>query len=324
MIRRLIATSAGEPQDVLRVATVDDDPRPGPGAVQVAVHAAGLNFLDVSLCRGEYPVRPAPPMTPGVEASGRVLDAGPGAEHLIGENVVVCPALPHGALGETVTIDASLAVVRPPAVDALVAAALPVTYQTAWFALERARLRAGETVLVNAGAGGVGIATIQLAVARGARVIATAGSAGKLDKCRAEGAAVAVGYDDLASVGEVDVVVDPVGGDVLSRSLDCLAFEGRLVSVGMAAGPPPPVDPARLIARNADLIGVSWGSRYPWARPAEVRAAYDELFRRVAAGELRPPITRVVSLEEAPAALADLAARRTTGKVIVRVNEEAS
>jgi len=106
-----------------------------------------------------------------------------------------------------------------------------------------------------------------------------------------------------------------------------LAFEGRLVSVGMAAGPPPPVDPARLIARNADLIGVSWGSRYPWARPAEVRAAYDELFRRCAAGELRPPVTRVVPLEEAPAALADLAARRTTGKVIVQVNsfnEEAS
>ncbi|WP_307834079.1 zinc-binding dehydrogenase [Paractinoplanes lichenicola] len=304
---------------------MDDDPLPGAGQVQVAVHAVGLNFLDVSLCRGEYPVRPEPPMTPGVEASGRVLDAGPGAEHLIGEHVVVCPALPHGALGETVTIDASLVVVRPPDVDPITAAALPVTYQTAWFALTRARLQPGETVLVHAGAGGVGTATIQLAVARGARVIATAGSGDKLDKCREFGAVEAVLYDDFEDAArDVDVVVDPVGGDLLSRSLDCLAFEGRLVSVGMAAGPPPPVDPARLIARNADLIGVSWGSRYPWARPVEVRAAYDELFRRCAAGELRPPITRVVSLSEAPAALADLAARRTTGKIIVRVNEEAS
>ena len=322
MIRRLIATEAGEPPDVLRLASLPDDPPPGPGQVRLAVRAVGLNFLDVSLCRGEYPVRPDPPMTPGVEASGRVIDAGPGAARWIGREVVACPALPHGALGDTVTIDAGLVIERPPTVDPVTAAALPVTYQTAWFALERARLRARETLLVHAGAGGVGIATIQLAVARGARVIATAGSPGKQAKCLAEGAWKATGYDDFEAIArDVDVVIDPVGGDLLGRSLDCLAFEGRLVSVGMAAGPPP-VDPARLIARNADLIGVSWGSRYPWARPAEVRAAYQELFRRCAAGELRPPVTRVVPLEEAPAALADLAARRTIGKVVVRVQEE--
>ncbi|MCY1136737.1 NADPH:quinone oxidoreductase family protein [Actinoplanes sp. Pm04-4] len=315
----------GEPQDVLRVASRPDEPAPGPGQVKLAVHAVGLNFLDVSLCRGEYPVRPEPPMTPGVECTGRVIEAGPGSNHLIGKEVVACPALPHGALGDTVTIDADLVVERPPSVDPITAAALPVTYQTSWFALERARLKPGETVLVHAGAGGVGMATIQLVVARGARVIATAGSPGKLEKCRAEGASEAVGYDDFEAVArDVDVVIDPVGGDLLSRSLDCLAFEGRLVSVGMAAGAPPPVDPARLIARNADLIGVSWGSRYPWARPAEVRAAYDELFRRCAAGELRPPVTRVVPLDGAPAALADLAARRTTGKVVVRVGSGAA
>ncbi|MBM2618640.1 NADPH:quinone oxidoreductase family protein [Actinoplanes sp. LDG1-06] len=325
MIRRLIATSTGEPQDVLRLASVDDDPPPGPGQVTLAVHAVGLNFLDVSLCRGEYPVRPSPPMTPGVEASGRVIAGDPA---WIGREVVACPALPFGALGETVTIDADLVVERPPSVNPVVAAALPVTYQTSWFALERARVKAGDTVLVHAGAGGVGIATIQLAVARGARVIATASSVEKRDKCREEGASIAVGYEEFESAaGEVDVVIDPVGGDLLGRSLDCLAFEGRLVSVGMAAGPPPPVDPARLIARNVDLIGLSWGSRYPWARPAEVRAAYDELFRRCATGELRPSVNRVVPLDQAPAALADLAARRTTGKVIVQVtgfNEEAS
>jgi NADPH:quinone reductase len=325
VIRRLVAMTEGEPQDVLRVASLPDDPAPGPGQVKLAVHAVGLNFLDVSLCRGEYPVRPEPPMTPGVEATGRVVEAGPGASEWLGREVVACPALPHGALGETVTMDAGLVVSRPSDVDPVTAAALPVTYQTSWFALERARLEAGETVLVHAGAGGVGIATIQLAVARGARVIATAGSREKLTICKAEGAAEAVGYDDFEAVArDVDVVIDPVGGDLLSRSLDCLAFEGRLVSVGMAAGAPPPVDPARLIARNADLIGVSWGSRYPWARPAEVRAAYDELFRRCAAGELRPPVTRVVPLDEAPAALADLAARRTTGKVVVRVGEAAA
>jgi NADPH2:quinone reductase len=323
MIRRLIATELGEPQDVLRLVSRPDDPPPGPGQVRLAVRAVGLNFLDVSLCRGEYPVRPDPPMTPGVEVSGRVLDAGPGAEHLVGREVLACPALPHGALGDTVTVDAHLVVERPSDVDPVTAAALPVTYQTAWFALQRARLVAGETLLVHAGAGGVGIATIQLAVARGARVIATAGSPAKLEVCRSNGAVEAVGYDDFPSVArDVDVVVDPVGGEMLSRSLDCLAFEGRLVSVGMAGGAPAPIDPGRLIAANADLIGISWGSRYPWARPAEVRAAYDELFRRCAAGELRPPVTRVVSLAQAPAALADLAGRRTTGKTIVSLEDD--
>ena len=322
MIRRLIATEHGEPADVLRLAELPDDPPPGPGQVRIAVRATGLNFLDVSLCRGDYPVRPDPPMTPGVEAAGRVLDAGDGARHLAGREVLACPALPHGALGTTVTIAANLVVERPATVDPVIAAALPVTYQTAWFALQRTRLAPGDTVLVHAGAGGVGIAVTQLAVARGARVIATAGSPAKQDVCLAEGAEIATGYDDCAAVArEVDVVIDPVGGDLLSRSLDCLAFEGRLVSVGMAAGPPPPVDPARLIARNADLIGVSWGSRYPWARPEQVRAAYDELFRGVVTGLLRPPVTRVVPLAEAPAALSDLANRRTTGKVIVRMED---
>jgi NADPH2:quinone reductase len=320
--RRLVATALGEPSAVLHLADIPDLP-PGPGEVKIAVRATGLNFLDVSLCRGEYPVRPDFPFTPGVETAGRVVEAGPGAEHLLGEEVLACPALPNGALGSTVTIDADLVVPRPSDLDPVTAAALPVTYQTAWFALRRARVTAGETVLVHAGAGGVGIAVTQLALALGARVIATAGSGDKLDKCRAEGASVAVGYDDFEKVaGDVDVVIDPVGGDLLGRSLDCLAFEGRLVSVGMAAGPPPPVDPARLIARNADLIGVSWGSRYPWARPAAVLAAYSALFRLCASGQVRPPVSRVVSLAEAPRALDDLAARRTTGKVIVRLDGE--
>ncbi|MER5705388.1 NADPH:quinone oxidoreductase family protein [Micromonospora sp. NPDC002296] len=330
MIRRLVAHRTGEPTDVLSVAELPDDPPPGPGEVRLAVHAVGLNFLDVSLCRGEYPVRPDPPMTPGVEATGRVVAAGEGVAYLLGQEVVACPALPRGALGSTVTVDATVVVPRPPTVDPVTAAALPVTYQTAWFALERAGVTAGQTVLVHAGAGGVGIAVTQLAVARGARVLATAGGSAKTAVCREQGAAVAVDYtteDFVAAVRDAtdgdgaDVVVDPVGGDILARSLDCLAFEGRLVTVGAAGGPPPPVDPARLIAANATLVGLSWGSRYPWRRAPEVRAAYQALFDLHAAGAVRPPVSRVVSLEQAPAALAELAARRTIGKIIVRVQE---
>ena len=333
MIRRLLADGNGEPEAVLRLAELPDDPPPGPGEATISVRTVGLNFLDVSLCRGEYPVRPDPPMTPGVEAVGRVIAAGPGAEHWLGHEVIACPALPRGALGSTVTVDASVLVDRPASLDPVPAAALPVTYQTAWFALERARVQAGETVLVHAAAGGVGIAVTQLAVARGARVIATAGGPRKTAICLSQGAELAIDYtaEDFvdavhAATGRhgADVVIDPVGGDVLARSLDCLAFEGRLVTVGMAGGPPPPVDVARLIAGNVDLIGLSWGSRYPWRRADAVLSAYRKLFELCASGAVRPPVTQVVPLAAAPRALADLAARRTTGKIIVRVSGEGS
>ncbi|GAA2635316.1 NADPH:quinone oxidoreductase family protein [Dactylosporangium fulvum] len=313
----------GEPQDVLTVADVPDDPPPGPGEVVVAVEAVGLNFLDVMLCRGTYPVRPEPPVTPGVEFSGRVL-TGPGA----GREVIGCPALPHGALGETVTVDAGLLVPRPAGIDPVTAAAIPVTYQTAWFCLERAGVSTGDTVLVHAGAGGVGVAATQLAVARGARVICTAGGPAKTAVCLANGADVAIDYhaaDFVRAVADAtggtgaDVVIDPVGGDVFTRSLDCLAFEGRIVAVGAAAGPPPAVDPMSLVARNATLVGVSWGSAYPWKRPAEVAAAYEALFALHAAGTVRPPVNRVEPLDRAPAALADLAAGSSTGKIVVQI-----
>lgn len=333
MTRRLVAHGHGEPEQVLALAELPDDPPPGPGQVRIAVAAAGLNFLDVSLCRGDYPQQPEPPFTPGVEAAGRVVAAGSGVDtgRLLGTDVIACPTLPCGALGETVTVDAALVVPRPPELPAVAAAALPVIYQTGWFALARAGLVAGETVLVHAGAGGVGIATTQLAVARGARVICTAGGPEKAAVCRAHGAELAVDYrrdDVVAAVREAtggrgaDVVVDPVGGELTARSLACLAFEGRLVSIGAAAGAPAPVDPLRLVAGNWTLIGLSWGSAYPWRRPEAVAAAYRELFALHRAGAVRPPVTRVVGLADAPAALADLAARRTTGKLVVQIGGE--
>lgn len=330
-MRRLLGFTHGEPADVLSVHEVPDDPGPGPGEVRVAVQAVGLNFLDVMLCRGDYPQLPDPPYTPGVELAGRVVAVGDGADDLLGREVLACPALPRGALGETVTISAALVIPRPEDLPPVTAAALPVTYQTAWFALARADLTAGETVLVHSGAGGVGVAAIQLAVERGATVIATAGGPDKTRVCREHGAAVAVDYlqdDFVAAVQDtttgrgVDVVLDPVGGEVFARSMDCLAFEGRLVALGTAGGPPPPVGPVRLMGTNTTVIGLSWGSTYPWHRPEAVATAYERLFDLHRRGAVRPPVTRVVPLEEAPAALADLAARRVTGKCVVSIGGE--
>jgi NADPH2:quinone reductase len=323
MMRQLQARRFGAPQDVLAVTDAEDAPL-ADGEVRLACHAVGLNFLDVLLCRGEYPGQQQP-VTPGVEVVGQIVEAAPGAAAAVGEIVLACPTLPRGALGERVVVSAALTIPVPPGADPVQLAALPVTYQTAWFALRRAALAEGETVLVHAGAGGVGIAVTQLATAWGARVIATAGGPEKVAVCREQGAAAAIDYqtdDFVRAVTELtdgrgaDVVIDPVGGDVFARSLNCLAFEGRIVPAGAAGGRPAPVDPLALTAANVSVVGLSWGSAYPYQRPAEVRAAYEELFGMLGT-QVRPVIDRVIGLEEAPAALADLEARRTVGKIIV-------
>jgi NADPH:quinone reductase len=325
-MRQLQASCFGPPQDVLAVVDTDDPPLAA-GEVRLACHAVGLNFLDVMLCRGEYPGQQSPPVTPGVEAVGQVVEVAPGVPMMVGQTVLACPTMPAGALGERVAVSAALTVPVPPGGDSVQLAALPVTYQTAWFALRRARLAEGDTVLVHGGAGGVGTAVTQLATAWGARVIATAGGADKVSVCLKQGAAAAIDYltDDFTrAVAEftngrgVDVVIDPVGGAVFSRSLGCLALEGRIVPVGAAGGRPQPVDPLALSAANVSVVGLSWGSAYPYERPAEVRAAYAELLAMLGS-QVRPVIDRVIGLEDVPAALADLEARRTIGKIVVRL-----
>lgn len=298
-----------------------------PGEVRLRVRAAGLNYLDTTLCRGAYPVKPAFPATPGVEAAGTVVETTPEAAAWLGREVVACPTLPEGALGQEVVVTADLLVDRPRTIPPEVAAAMPVTYQTAWWALERARVRPGDRVLVHGGAGGVGSATIQLAGLRGAVVIATAGSPEKVTQCLEQGAWAAFDSraDELAEAildagGPVDVVVDPVAGPLFDASLQVLAFEGRYVAVGQAGGAVT-VDPVRLMQANADLVGLSWGSTYPFRSPDAVRAVYAELFAGVEAGTLAPVVSRVVTLGEVPAALDDLEAGRTQGKLVVRIEE---
>ena len=325
-MRQLQAHAFGEPHNVLRVERVSE-PTVSAGQVQLACVAVGLNFLDVMLCRGVYPQQPPPPLTPGVEVVGEVIAAAPDVALAVGTRVLACPTLPNGALGDHVVVSANLVTPLPDGVDPVLAAALPVNYQTAWFALRRAQLQPGETVLIHAAAGGVGIAATQLARAWGARVIAVAGGAHKTSVCQSQGADVIIDHhtEDFVRVVEertggagVDVVVDPVGGDVFARSLGCLAFEGRIIAVGSAGGNPPAVDPMALTAANVSLIGLSWGSAYPWQRPSEVQHAYRSLFSMLG-NEVRPVVDRVVSLAEAPHALSDLSTRKTVGKIVVRL-----
>lgn len=290
--------------------------------------AAGLNFLDVLACRGQYPNQPTPPFPIGVELAGEVTDGGDQTSLSPGTRVVGIAPLPLGALATHVTLPAWLVHPVPAGIEPMIAAALPVNYQTAHFALHRlGRLRAGETLLVQAAAGGVGTATIQLATAAGATVIALAGSDEKAERCRGLGATLAFDShrpDLLRVVLEAtdgrgaDVVVDSVGGAAFEDSLALTAFEGRIVVVGFSSGIVPELGVDRLLARNVTISALSWGEHYPRRAPELVAGVYEDLFAMLAAGMIAPHV-ETVPFDRVPVALDRLAGRRTTGKLVCAV-----
>jgi len=315
----------GDPLDVLRLERVPAL-EPTEHHVVLEVLAAAVNFADTLLCRGTYQEKPERPFTPGLELCGRVLAAPADSPVAVGERVIALPALPHGGLAEQAWALPTDVFAVPDTMDDVTAAALPVTYQTGWFGLyHRARLEEGETVLVHAGAGGVGSAAIQLAKARGARVIATAGGPDKVELCRDLGADVAVDYrdDDFVAVTNdvtegrgADVIYDSVGGDTFDRSRKCIAFEGRIVVVGFAGGRIADAPTNHLLVKNYGVLGLHW-SRYRLLQPDLVRRCHDELVALHGRGVVRPLIGSVRPLDEVPRALDDLAGRATVGKVVV-------
>ena len=296
---------------------------PGAGCV-VRVEAAGVNFLDALMLRGQYQVKPPVPFTPGIEVVGQVAEAGPGSRFAAGDRV--CALLEHGGYAEYAAVPEGAAERLPPEVPINDAAGLTVAYPTAYLALHgRAALQPGEAVLVNGGAGGVGSAAIQLAKHWGARVIAAAGGPEKAALCRELGADAALDYraEPLADAVRretggrgVDVVFDPVGGQAARDSLRCLAWGGRFLVVGFAAGQIPELAANRLLLNGASALGVYWGGHR--ARdPAGASAIFDALLGLVQAGALRPLVRHSVPLDQARQALEAVSARGTTGKVIL-------
>jgi len=301
-------------------------PEPGPGQYVIGVEAAGLNFLDALMLRGMYQVKPKLPFTPGVEIVGRVLRAGDGATLAAGTRVV---SSTQGGYAEQALASADAVAAIPddiPAADAV--ALFGIVYPTSYYGLhDRGGLRAGETVLVHAAAGGVGSAAVQIGVAAGARVIATAGGAEKVAACRALGAELAIDYggEDWLEVVRgftkgrgVEVVYDPVGGEIGEKSLRCLAWHGRYLVVGFAAGPIPALAANRLLLKEASAVGVYWGgaSGIDPALGPRIRAAVLGLYR---AGKATPLIRGRFPLSQADAALASLAGRESVGKVVLEI-----
>jgi NADPH:quinone reductase len=300
--------------------TLDDVPVPTPGEGQllVKVRAAALNFPDVLMAAGLYQVRPPLPYVPGIELCGEVDGTG--------QRVLGAPSGGSGAFADFALMDADRAWPVPEGMPDEKAAALYIAYQTSHVGLHRrAHLQAGEWLLVHAGAGGVGSAAIQLGKAAGAHVIATAGGPEKVQVCRDLGADHVIDYtteDFVPLVKEVtgghgaDVVYDPVGGDVFDRSRRCIAFEGRLVVVGFTSGRIPEAPANHLLIKNYSVVGLHWGL-YGTHEPAVFGLVHEELTRLYEDGRIDPLVSRVLPLEEAPAALGALAGRGTVGKVVL-------
>ncbi|MFJ2643463.1 NADPH:quinone oxidoreductase family protein [Streptomyces sp. NPDC087511] len=306
----------GEPSEVMRLEETDR-PTPGDGQVLIEVLAANINFPDALLCRGQYQVRPPLPFTPGVEICGRTAD---------GRRVLATPVLPHGGFAEYVVADEAALLPAPDALDDAEAAALHIGYQTGWFGLHRrAHLRAGETLLVHAAAGGVGSAAVQLGKAAGATVIGVVGGPEKAKTATGLGCDLVIdrhGEDIVAAVKEAtggrgaDVVYDPVGGDAYAKSVKCVAFEGRVIVVGFASGVIPTPALNHALVKNYSIVGLHWGL-YNTKDPAAVRACHDELTRLAERGAIKPLISERVGLTGAADAVQRVADGASTGRIVV-------
>ncbi len=313
----------GEPRDVLALADVAD-PEPGPGQVLVRVLGAAANFPDVLMCRGGYQVRPPLPYTPGIELCGEVVSSGPGVTgYAAGDRIIGGPA--GGAFAELALMNADTALPAPDGLDDAEAAAFFITYQTGWFGLHRrAGLAAGETLLVQAAAGGVGSGAVQLGKAAGAQVIGVAGGAKKAEAVRALGADVVIdrlSQDFVEVVKEVtggrgaDVVYDSVGGDTYTRSTKCIAFEGRILVIGFAGGQIQTAALNHALIKNYSIVGLHWGL-YQSKNPQLIKNCHAQLTELVARGAVRPLVGERLGLEEVPAGLQRLADGDTVGRIV--------
>lgn len=330
----------GKPSEALELLEVER-PEPGPGQVRARVAATACNFNEVDGCHGRYKtVDPPLPYTLGMEAVGVVDAVGEGAEAWLGRRVMLTGVGATGAHAEWVIGDQDMVFDCPETLDDAQGAAFYFPFHVAWVSLiERGRLQSGETVLVHAGAGGVGSAAIQLARAHGARVIATAGSPEKLAFCRELGAEVAIDYragDFFEAVAEategrgVDVACDLVGGDVTQQTMRCMAYGGRLMLTGFSGGIEAEDEggllPRPIIFGNFSVAGVlmTYGDpdRYGlvglhMVPRAHGEAAHEALLALYAEGRIRPIVGRRAPFEDLPTELERMERRETMGRTVL-------
>ena len=323
VVKAILCTRHGPPEslELLEVAA----PCAGAGEVLIKVEAAGVNFPDTLIIEGRYQFRPEPPFSPGAEVAGKILAVGTGVEGLaIGAPVIA--TLTWGGYAEQVVAQAANVTLLPSGIDPGVAAAFTLVYGTSFHALrDRAQLSGGETLLVLGAAGGVGLAAVELGALMGARVIAAAGSAERLQVCKRQGAHHLINYETenlretvrgITDGKGVDVVYDAVGGRHSEAAFRSLDWGGRHLVVGFAAGEIPRLALNLPLLKGASLVGVFWGD-FVRRDPQRHQANMNQLLSWLANGHVRPLVSRRYPLEAAPQALRDLIERRIQGKAVI-------
>lgn len=299
---------------------------PDAGKVVIKVEAAGVNFPDVLIIQNKYQFKPELPFTPGGELAGTVTAVGEGVtQYKPGDRVIAFVG--QGAFAQQIAVPEKSVMPMPPGMDFDTAAAITLTYGTSHHAVvDRAQLKAGETMLVLGAAGGVGLAAIEIGKALGARVIAAASSDEKLEICKQHGADATINYStqDLREAIKAttdgkgpDVIYDPVGGIYAEPAFRSIGWRGRYLVVGFANGEIPKLPLNLTLLKGASLVGVFWGE-YVRREPKANMAAMHELMGWLAEGKIRPHISGRYALADTPKALNDMAARKVTGKVVIQ------
>ena len=295
--------------------------------VLLDVHAVGINFPDTLIIEGKYQFKPPFPFSPGGEASGVVSAVGEKvSDFKVGDRVMALTG--WGSCAEQVAVPAYNVLPMPDLMDFTTAAAFSMTYGTAIHALQqRGALQAGETLLVLGAAGGVGLASIEIGKAMGARVIAAASSAEKLEVARQAGADELINYQTedirerlktLTKGQGVDVIIDPVGGDLFETVFRSIAWNGRMLVIGFASGTIPALPVNLPLLKGAAVIGVFWGS-FAQRQPQANVDNFQQLFTWYAQGKLKPLVSKTFALEDTGKAISTLAARKAVGKLVIKV-----
>ncbi|SET59139.1 NADPH:quinone oxidoreductase family protein [Oceanicella actignis] len=323
-MRAVICSEFGPPEK-LAVQEVPV-PEPGKGQVRIRVEGCGVNFPDTLIIEGKYQLRAEPPFSPGGEVAGVVDAVGEGVSGWSpGDPVIAMTG--YGGFAEQILAPAAALMRRPESMDGVTAAGFSMTYGTSMHALkQRGRLQPGETLLVLGAGGGVGLAAVEIGKLMGAKVIAAASSEEKLEAARAAGADELLDYSDgeikdklkkLTGGNGVDVTYDPVGGDLFEQALRATAWKGRVLVIGFASGTIPKVPMNLPLLKGCDIVGVFWGA-FRMREPEEDQRNFEQLFAWHAEGKLKPRVSHVLPLEQAPEALRMLMNRQAIGKIVLK------
>ena len=325
LMRALLCSKFGPPEN-LKIVEIPDL-TPGKGQVRIAIEACGVNFPDTLIIRDKYQYKPSLPFSPGGEVCGTIDALGEDVtEYKVGDRVMAMTLF--GGFAEQIIVESSALLRQPKTMDGVVAAGFTMTYGTSMHALtQRAELRAGETLLVLGAGGGVGLAAVEIGKAMGATVIAAASSPKKLDAAKKAGADYLINYSKenlrdqiMQIVGKkgVDVVYDPVGGELFELALRSTSWNGRVLVVGFASGNIPKVSINLALLKGCSIVGVFWGA-FRLKETVSDNQNFVQLFSWFKEGKINPYISHAYALEEAPLAIQKLSQRQAVGKIVIKI-----